>query len=117
MRSNTPETDAQLTTFESISKLKKRFVNKTGTVGVDFTRNMERERDEALNLLREARDKCYRLRRDRLAITRSYLDVSEMLDKAVDGLKEIAKMDTSQDARPQQCGAVLIAMNTLEEIQ
>jgi hypothetical protein len=40
-----------------------------------------------------------------------------MLDKAIDGLKEIAKMDTSQDARPQQCGAVLIAMNTLEEIQ
>jgi hypothetical protein len=117
MTSDTPETDAQLTTFESISKLKKRFVNKTGTVGVDFTRNMERERDEALNLLREARDKCYRLRRDRLAITRSYLDVSEMLDRAVDGLKEIAKMDASQDASPQQCGAVLISMNTLQELQ
>jgi hypothetical protein len=40
-----------------------------------------------------------------------------MLDKAVDGLKEIAKMDTSQDASPQKCGAVLIAMNTLQELQ
>jgi hypothetical protein len=72
---------------------------------------------DAETMLRVARDRCYKLRRDRLAITRSYLDVSEMLDKAIDGLKEIAQMDTSQDARPQQCGAVLIAMNTLEEIQ
>lgn len=68
-------------------------------------------------LLREARDKCYKLRRDRLAITRAYVDVSEMLDKAIDALNEIAKMDTSQDASPQQCGAVLIAMNALEKIQ
>ena len=69
------------------------------------------------DLLREARDQCHKLRRDRLAITRAYDDVCEMLDKAIDGLKEIAKMDTSQDASPQQCGAVLIAMNTLEKIQ
>jgi hypothetical protein len=68
-------------------------------------------------LLRKARDKCYSLRRDRLAITRAYVDVSEMLDKAIGALKEIAKMDTSQEASPQQCGAVLIAMNTLEEMQ
>ena len=46
MTSDTPETDAQLTTFESISKLKKRFVNKTGTVSVEFARKLERERDE-----------------------------------------------------------------------
>jgi hypothetical protein len=69
------------------------------------------------DLLREARNKCYKLRRDRLAITRAYVGVSEMLDKTIDALKEIAKMDTSQEASPQQCGAVLIAMNTLEEIQ
>ena len=75
------------------------------------------ERNEAQSLLREARNKCYSLRRDRLAITRAYVDVSEMLDKAIDALKEIAKMDTSQDASPQQCGAVLIAMNTLEKFQ
>jgi len=45
--SDTPETDAQLTTFSSISKLGKRFKNKTGTVGVEFARKLERERDQA----------------------------------------------------------------------
>ena len=45
--SATPETDAQLTTFEAISKLKKRFVNKTGTVSAEFARKLERERNEA----------------------------------------------------------------------
>lgn len=44
----TPETDAQITTFDSISKYKKRFKNKTGTVSLDFARRLERERDEAL---------------------------------------------------------------------
>ena len=110
MTSDTPETDRQWANW--LNKLKMSIES-----FVDFARKLERERDEALNLLREARDKCYRLRRDRLAITRSYLDVSEMLDKAIDGLKEIAKMDTSQDASPQQCGAVLIAMNTLQELK
>lgn len=45
--SDTPETDAQLTTFTSISKLKKPFVNRTGTVSAEFARGLERERDEA----------------------------------------------------------------------
>lgn len=45
--SDTPETDAQLTTFTSISKLKKHFVNRTGTVSAEFARGLERERDEA----------------------------------------------------------------------
>lgn len=44
--SDTPETDAQLTTFESISKLKKRFVNRTGTVSAEFARELERERGQ-----------------------------------------------------------------------
>ena len=48
--SNTPETDAQLTTFTSISKLKKHFVNRTGTVSAEFARGLERER----NVLRGA---------------------------------------------------------------
>lgn len=42
--SDTPETDAQLTTFTSISKLKKPFVNRRGTVGAEFARKLERER-------------------------------------------------------------------------
>lgn len=46
--SDTPETDAQLTTFTSISKLKKHFVNRTGTVSAEFAREMERERDKAV---------------------------------------------------------------------
>lgn len=79
MTSDTPETDAQLTTFESISKLKKRFVNKTGTVGVEFARKLERER----NLLRGA-------------------------------LVYIAGLDTSQDASPEQCSAVSVAMLALD---
>jgi hypothetical protein len=45
--SDTPETDAQLTTFTSISKLKKRFNNRTGPVSADFARKLERERDQA----------------------------------------------------------------------
>ena len=46
--SDTPETDAQLTTFTSISKLKKHFVNRTGTVSAEFARGLERERNEAM---------------------------------------------------------------------
>jgi hypothetical protein len=44
--SDTPETDAQLTAFTSISKLGKHFVNRTGTVSAEFARKLERERDE-----------------------------------------------------------------------
>ena len=51
MTSDTPETDAQLTTFESISKLKKRFVNKTGTVSAEFARKLERERNILIDAL------------------------------------------------------------------
>lgn len=43
----TPETDAAVTTFTSISKLKRRFECSTGKVSADFARRLERERDEA----------------------------------------------------------------------
>jgi hypothetical protein len=46
--------------------------------------------------------------------------VGEMIDAACErierlemALQEIATLDTSQDASPQQCAAVLIAMNAL----
>ena len=55
---DTPETDAQLTTFTSISKLKKHFVSRTGTVSADFARKLERE-------LHTARDRCWKLGRER----------------------------------------------------
>jgi len=51
--SDTPETDAQLTTFTSISKLKKHFTNKSGTVSAEFARKLERERNEARAFLAE----------------------------------------------------------------
>lgn len=44
----TPETDSQIKTFTSVSKLKKSFENRTGTVSAGFARRLERERDEAL---------------------------------------------------------------------
>jgi hypothetical protein len=43
--SETPETDAQLTTFTSLSKLGKRFTNRTGQVSAEFARKLERERN------------------------------------------------------------------------
>jgi hypothetical protein len=42
---DTPETEAQLTTFTSISKNKKHFENKTGTVNAEFARKLELERN------------------------------------------------------------------------
>lgn len=47
----TPETDSQIKTFTSVSKLKKSFENRTGTVSAGFARRLERERDEALEAL------------------------------------------------------------------
>ena len=53
----TPETDAEVTTFTSISKLKQRFECSTGKVSAEFARRLERERDDA----REERDKLKQL--------------------------------------------------------
>jgi hypothetical protein len=49
--SDTPETDAQLTTFTSISKLKKPFVNRKGTVSAEFSRKLERENNKMRDAL------------------------------------------------------------------
>lgn len=48
---DTPETDAQLTTFTSISKLKKPFVNRRGTVSAEFARKLERENNKMRDAL------------------------------------------------------------------
>ena len=56
--SDTPETDAQLTTFTSISKLKKHFVNRTGTVSAEFARGLERGRNEAREAFAIATSNC-----------------------------------------------------------
>jgi hypothetical protein len=50
----TPETDAQLKQFTSISKLKRRFITRTGTVSAEFARGLERDRNRLLVLLHKA---------------------------------------------------------------
>ena len=73
--------------------------------------------DDCEMLLREARNKCHKLRRDR-NIARKFADSAMFeADRYRSALKKIASIDTSQNASPQQCGAVLIAMNALEEIK
>lgn len=59
---DTPETDAQVTSFSSISKLKKPFECSTGKVSADFARQLERERDET----QADRDHLITISRDRL---------------------------------------------------
>lgn len=56
--SDTPETDAQLTSFTSISKLKKHFVNRRGTVSADFARGLERGRNHARRALELIAEDC-----------------------------------------------------------
>jgi hypothetical protein len=81
---------------------------KTGYVDVEFACKLERERDKA-------RDTVLRLRKQR-AIARNF---GEQMERERDhirvALEEIASLDTSQDASPQQCEAVLIAMNALKK--
>ncbi len=68
-------------------------------------------------LLREARDQCHKLRRDRLAITRAYDDVCQKLDKTIDALEYIAGLDTSQAACAELCSAVGVAVKALEDLE
>ena len=70
--SDTPETDAQLTTYTSISKSGKHFTNKKGTVSADVARKLERERDEARRdqssiqcAFEDSQDKIEQLERER----------------------------------------------------
>lgn len=56
--SETPETDAQLTSFTSNSKLKKHFVNRRGTVSADFARGLERGRNHARRALELIAEDC-----------------------------------------------------------
>jgi hypothetical protein len=89
--SDTPETDAQLTTFTSISKLKKHFINCTGTVSAEFARKLERERDKA-------RDWVFRLRKQR-AIARNF---GEQMERERDEAREAFAIATNRCAEAQQ---------------
>lgn len=74
----TPETDAAVTTFTSISKLKRRFECSTGKVSAEFARRLERERDEALELAQQMSDSNQVL----LADVRFYRNAWEQLKEA-----------------------------------
>jgi hypothetical protein len=49
------------------------------------------------------------------ALTSHAKQLERNLNKARKALQEIASLDTSQDASPQQCAAVLLAMNALSK--
>jgi uncharacterized protein YbjQ (UPF0145 family) len=109
---NTPETDAQLTTFTSLSKLKKHFVNRTGTVSAEFARGLERERDnlqdqrdfamgEMARLERErdeAKHTVLRLRKQR-AIARNFGD---QMERERDEAREAFAVATNQLVQAQE---------------
>ena len=85
--SNTPETDAQVTTFSSISKFKKRFLCSTGKVSAQFARKLERERDEAREDARLLAERLTRLELDSsLALAKLERERNE-LKKALEGAK------------------------------
>jgi hypothetical protein len=97
MVSDTPETDAQVTTFSSISKLKKRFECSTGKVSAEFARKLERE-------LRKAREQCHKLRVERMAADRAYSDICremELKEASID----YARLNSAQaGAKPSKEG-------------
>jgi hypothetical protein len=105
MVGDTPETDAQVTTFSSISKLKKRFECSTGKVSAEFARKLERE-------LRKAREQCHRLRLERMAADRAYADICREME-----LKE-ASIDYARlnSAQPTIVEASASETNKIERV-
>lgn len=102
--SNTPETDARLRSFISISKYKKHFVNRTGTINADFARGLERERDEARRALELIAEDC-----------ESWL-ASECDEPSAEFIKLVAKFareKLSGAQRPEQ-NTQMIGTNHLE---
>jgi hypothetical protein len=72
------------------------------------------------NELWKSRDRCWKLGRERNHWKRESLEQAKLLAMGADreeklrvALSRIAGLDTSQDASPQQCAAVLLAMNAL----
>ena len=75
-------------------------------VPTEFAQDLERERNNARQIANEMSESNEVLLAD-LHYTR------QDLKEARKALKDIAALDTSQDASPQQCAAVLLAMNAL----
>jgi hypothetical protein len=79
-QSDTPETDAQLTTYTSISKSGKHFTNKKGTVSAEFARKLERERDEARECYKAAMELAARYKSERDKVSVLVRRLFELLD-------------------------------------
>ena len=97
----TPETDSQIKTFTSISKLKRRFEASTGKVSADFARKLERERDELKQFLASDSENvdaylgvCIERDEAREALTR----ITEAAQAVVDRWEQPAWKDTEPTA-------------------
>jgi len=111
--SDTPEIDAQLTTFTSISKLKKHFVNRTGAVSAEFARKLERERDnlqdqrdfamseiERLKCERDNARECYKVAMDLVARYKRERDkVSVLVRRLFEMLDTVEVSDSETDLK------------------
>ncbi len=85
----TPETDAEVTTFTSISKLKRRFEASTGKVSADFARRLERERDELQGQNKKLLEEVNDLIRQRPLLVE---DFKSERDEARERAKELAEL-------------------------
>jgi hypothetical protein len=92
--SNTPETD--------------NLARGNHVVPTEFAQQLEVQRDEARGWAEAAWAKSDRAEK----MLRTAAAKADQYRKA---LQEIASLDTSQDASPQQCAAVLLAMNALDQ--
>jgi seryl-tRNA synthetase len=118
--SDTPETDAAWRELRENNRVQPLLY---------VANKLERERDEARREQSSIQDKIEELERERdrardtvlclrkqRAIARSFGEQMEReRNEARKALQEIASLGTSQDASPQQCAAVLLAMNALEQ--
>ena len=114
----TPETDAEVTTFTSISKLKQRFECSTGKVSAEFARRLERERDDA----REERDKLKQLLAADSENVDAYLGVCLERDEAREHLREIKEYGTEEinaavELRQKLASALVERDEAREELQ
>ena len=90
-------------------------------VPTEFAQDLERERDEARSAFAIATDRCVEAQSNERAAQAKSDRAEKMLrtaaakaDQYRKALQDIAALDTSQDASPQQCAAVLLAMNALD---
>ena len=81
-------------------------VGKAIDAACDHIERLEVQRDESLY---DATQETLKVS----ALKSQWIAVCQDLKEARKALEDIAALDTSQDASPQQCAAVLLAMNAL----